>query len=139
MRKLLAGSIVLVALAAAPALAADMPPTKKPVAKEPPFVVYTWNGFYVGLQGGGGWSHVVQTDPRPFNSDAYQPNGGAIGGERGFNFAYKSSLCRPRHRDQRLHHRHRSPGGQLRRRAAALFFKSRIVCDFPRPSRVRNG
>jgi len=88
MRKLLAGSIVLVALAAAPALAADMSVTKTPVAKEPPFVVYTWNGFYVGLQGGGGWSHVVQTDPRPFNSDAYQPNGGVIGGELGFNVQY---------------------------------------------------
>jgi outer membrane immunogenic protein len=88
MRKLLAGTIALVALAAAPAMAADMAVTKTPVAKEPPFVVYTWNGFYIGLQGGGGWSHVVQTDPRPFNSDAYQPNGGVIGGELGFNVQY---------------------------------------------------
>jgi outer membrane immunogenic protein len=88
MRKLLAGSIVLVALAAAPALAADMSATKTPVAKEPPVVVYTWNGFYIGLQGGSGWSHVVQTDPRPFTSDAYQPNGGIIGGTLGFNVQY---------------------------------------------------
>ena len=69
-------------------MAADMAVTRTPAAKEPPFVVYTWNGFYIGLQGGGGWSHVVQTDPRPFNSDAYQPNGGVIGGELGFNVQY---------------------------------------------------
>ena len=88
MRELFAGTIALVALAAAPAMAADMAATKTPVAKEPPFVVYTWNGFYIGLQGGGGWSHVVQTDPRPFTSDAYQPNGGVIGGTLGFNVQY---------------------------------------------------
>ena len=85
MKDLIVGGIVLGALITGPALAADMSVTKTPVAKEPPFLVYSWNGFYVGLQGGGGWSHVVQTDPRPFTSDAYQPNGGAIGGTVGFN------------------------------------------------------
>ena len=28
---------------------------------------------------------MAQTDPRPFTSDAYQPNGGGIGGTLGFN------------------------------------------------------
>jgi outer membrane immunogenic protein len=55
MRKLLAGSIALVALAAAPAMAADMP--VKP--KEPTFAVYNWTGFYIGAQGGSGWSSGV--------------------------------------------------------------------------------
>jgi outer membrane immunogenic protein len=82
MRKLLAGSIALAALAAAPALAADMKP---PAPKEPAFTVYNWTGFYIGIQGGSGWSHAMQTDPRPFLSDAYQPNGGLIGGTVGYN------------------------------------------------------
>jgi outer membrane immunogenic protein len=85
MRKLLAGSIAIVVLMGGPALAADMP-VKTPVPKEPPFVVYNWTGFYVGIQGGSGWSSgVVQTDARPFSSGSYQPNGGLIGGTLGFN------------------------------------------------------
>jgi outer membrane immunogenic protein len=82
MRKLIATSVALAALAAAPALAADLP--VKP--KEPAFTVYNWTGFYVGIQGGTGWSSgVIQTDPRPFTSDSYQPNGGVIGGSAGYN------------------------------------------------------
>jgi outer membrane immunogenic protein len=84
MRTLLAASVALVALATARAFAADMP-VKTTTPKEPKFAVYNWTGFYIGLQGGGGWSHVVQTDPRPFTSDAYQPNGGVIGGTLGYN------------------------------------------------------
>src|SRR6516225_920005 len=86
MRTLLAASVALVALGTVPSFAADMPVTAAP--KEPKFVVYNWTGFYIGLEGGGGWSHAVQTDPRPFTSDAYQPNGGVIGGTLGFNVQY---------------------------------------------------
>src|SRR5208337_3252955 len=82
MRKLIAGSIALVALATAPAMAADMP--VKP--KEPAFTVYNWTGFYVGIEGGTGWSSgVIQTDARPFTSGSYQPNGAVIGGTAGYN------------------------------------------------------
>ena len=66
-------------------MAADTRVVKTPVPKEPPFVVYNWTGFYIGIEGGSGWSHVEQTDPRPFRSDSYQPNGGLIGGTVGFN------------------------------------------------------
>jgi outer membrane immunogenic protein len=83
MRKLIAASIALVALVAAPrAMAADL--AVKP--KEPAFTVYNWTGFYVGIQGGGGWSSgVIQTDARPFTSGSYQPNGGVVGGTVGYN------------------------------------------------------
>jgi outer membrane immunogenic protein len=85
MRELLAATIALVALAAAPAMAADMP-VKTPAPKEPPFVVYNWTGLYIGIQGGTGWSlRVAQTDVTPFTSDNYQPNGGVIGGTIGYN------------------------------------------------------
>jgi outer membrane immunogenic protein len=84
MRKLVAGSMALAALVGAPAMAADMP-VKTPAPKEPTFVVYNWTGFYIGIQGGGGWSRVVQTDPRPFTSDVYNGTGGVVGGALGFN------------------------------------------------------
>jgi outer membrane immunogenic protein len=54
MKKLLLGSIALVALSAgSPALAADMP-VKARVAPPPP--IFTWTGFYVGAQIGGVWA-----------------------------------------------------------------------------------
>jgi outer membrane immunogenic protein len=66
-------------------MAADMP-AKTPVPKGPLFVVYNWTGFYIGIQGGSGWSSgVVQTDARPFSSGSYQPNGAVIGGTAGYN------------------------------------------------------
>ena len=85
MKKLVAATIALAALLAGPAMAADMRVLKAPAPKEPPFVVYSWTGFYIGIQGGGGWSSVTQTDPRPFSSDRYQGTGGMIGGTVGFN------------------------------------------------------
>jgi outer membrane immunogenic protein len=87
MKRLVAGSIALVVLATAPTRAADMSVVKtKP--KEPPFTVYNWTGFYIGLQGGGGWGCVIQTDARPFNSNSYQPSGGVIGGTAGYNVQF---------------------------------------------------
>jgi outer membrane immunogenic protein len=84
MNMLAARSIALAALVAAPALAAEMP-IKTPAPKEPVFIRNNWTGFYIGLQGGGGWSHATQTDARPFTSDNYQPNGGMIGGTLGYD------------------------------------------------------
>jgi outer membrane immunogenic protein len=84
MRTLLAASVALVALGTVPSFAADMPAKTAP-PREPKFVVYNWTGFYIGIEGGGGWSHAVQTDPRPFTSDAYQPNGGVTGATLGYN------------------------------------------------------
>jgi outer membrane immunogenic protein len=85
MNRLMVGSIAIVALAAAPVMAADMSVVKTKVPKEPPFVVYNWTGFYIGIQGGGGWSRVAQTDARPFSSDTYNGTDGLIGGTLGFN------------------------------------------------------
>src|SRR5690348_13653574 len=69
MTKLLAVSIALAALVGASAKAADTSMLKTPVPNEPPFAVYKWTGFYLGIQGGGGWARVEQTDARPFGSD----------------------------------------------------------------------
>jgi len=85
MRTLVTASIALVALASASGKAAELPVKKTAAPKEPKFVVYNWTGWYAGLLVGGGWSHAEQNDPRPFTSDAYQPNGGVIGGDLGYN------------------------------------------------------
>lgn len=61
MKKLLLGSAAVVAvLAAAPALAADMPVKAPPVA----VAVQSWTGYYVGLNAGYTWStgNVTATD-----------------------------------------------------------------------------
>jgi outer membrane immunogenic protein len=55
MRKLLLGSVALVALIAGPAMAADMPVYKGP----PPVAVYNWAGCYVGVAGGWVGSRVT--------------------------------------------------------------------------------
>ncbi len=75
MTKLLAVSIALAALVGASAKAADTSMLKTPVPNEPPFAVYNWTGFYIGIQGGGGWARVEQTDARPFGSDPYFATG----------------------------------------------------------------
>src|SRR5262245_34386842 len=64
----------------ASARAADTPVVKMSVPNEPPFAVYNWTGFYIGVQGGGGWSRVVQTDVRPFSSDPYYATGQIVFG-----------------------------------------------------------
>jgi outer membrane immunogenic protein len=59
MKKFLPGAVALIAvsLAAASALAADLPAraySKAPAVFAP---IYDWGGFYIGVDGGGGWSH----------------------------------------------------------------------------------
>ena len=45
--------------AAAPAAAADLPARPAPYTKAPAVVAaaYDWSGFYIGINGGGGFSH----------------------------------------------------------------------------------
>ncbi|MBB1092473.1 porin family protein [Rhodopseudomonas palustris] len=56
MKKFLLGSVALIALGAAPAMAADL--AARPYAKAPPIIaaVYDWSGFYIGANGGWGTS-----------------------------------------------------------------------------------
>ena len=55
MKRLLLGNVALLALTIGPATAADLKPrpmyTKAPVAAP----VYSWTGFYLGLNGGYSW------------------------------------------------------------------------------------
>ena len=61
MKKLFILTTALVAIGAAPALAADL--AARPYTKAPPLPapVMTWTGFYLGVQGGGGWGRSDET------------------------------------------------------------------------------
>jgi outer membrane immunogenic protein len=81
MRRVLLTTISLLALSAAPSLAADLPrsmPAKAPVMVP----VYNWTGFYLGINGGYGWG---RSDWTAFGLDT-DPSGGLIGGTIGYNW-----------------------------------------------------
>ena len=86
---LAAGAAVAAVLGAAAANAADLPrPVPAPmVTKAPPYIeqTFNWTGFYVGVNGGGGWGHS-RTDL----SGGFSTSGGVAGGTIGYNAQYGS-------------------------------------------------
>jgi outer membrane immunogenic protein len=98
MRKFLIAGIAAAACSSAPALAADMG-VKTPMAPPIAPVVSSWTGFYIGANGGWGWSSfdtafvpdpngafVTGGDlagPRFFNT---RTDGGVFGGQIGYNW-----------------------------------------------------
>jgi len=85
---LVAAATVMFAGAASAADLAARPYTKAPVA--PP--VMTWGGFYVGVQGGGGWGNSDEVFfPTPnvptfIGTQKYDLTGGFAGGVVGYNW-----------------------------------------------------
>jgi outer membrane immunogenic protein len=83
MRKFVAGCFGLGALAAAQcAAAADL--SLAPLYKAPPMVTqaYNWTGFYIGINGGGGWGHSFWRE----DATGIGPSGGVVGGTAGYNW-----------------------------------------------------
>lgn len=85
MKKLLLASVGLLALGVASASAADLPrreamPVKAPVYMAP---AYNWTGFYVGINGGGGWGNSEFSAPLGTSFDL---SGAVIGGTAGYNW-----------------------------------------------------
>jgi outer membrane immunogenic protein len=65
--------------------AADMPrrhamPAKAPVYEAP----YNWTGFYVGINGGGGFGRSDYS--APVSSGSFNTSGGLVGGTLGYNY-----------------------------------------------------
>lgn len=60
MRKTVLALPIFAAMPIAAASAADMAVKAAPAAP-PPYQVYSWTGFYVGLEGGGGWGSSTST------------------------------------------------------------------------------
>jgi outer membrane immunogenic protein len=83
------GTVVAVALLAAPAVAADLPYKARPM---PVVEVYNWTGCYIGVSGGGLWAHKRWTDDDPFNTtrgldrESHTASGGMIGGQGGCDY-----------------------------------------------------
>jgi outer membrane immunogenic protein len=91
MKKFLLATVGLVALGiAAPASAADLAPYKK--APPPVVAIYDWSGFYIGANGGGGWSHKcwdVTSFRGPvaaFSEGCHDATGGVVGGQIGYRW-----------------------------------------------------
>jgi outer membrane immunogenic protein len=92
-----AGMLGLAALPTANAADLGMP-TKAPPAPMP-VPVYSWTGFYVGANFGGGWAHTDFTDstirtfdgfaePSSFSTGSRSDSGIAGGGQIGFNYQF---------------------------------------------------
>jgi outer membrane immunogenic protein len=101
MKKLVLGAVGLVAMGiSAPASAADL--AARPYTKAPPPMVapvYDWSGFYIGINGGGGWSRkcwdlastvftpgVVTTFSPPVAEGCHDASGGTVGGQIGYRW-----------------------------------------------------
>jgi outer membrane immunogenic protein len=96
MKKILLASVGLIALSAAPALAADLP--ARVYTKAPPVVapIYNWSGFYVGVNGGGGSAHncydfvvpavLVPVFGNTLAQGCHDATGGTVGGQVGYRW-----------------------------------------------------
>jgi outer membrane immunogenic protein len=72
-----------IALAGA-AAAADLPPRYgQPIPKAPPMypAIYNWTGFYLGINGGGGFGHSTWD-----STGGFDVSGGVVGGTIGYNW-----------------------------------------------------
>src|ERR1051325_4499268 len=83
MKRSFVAGLGLLALAALPASAADLPRGSMPY-KAPAYVAqYNWTGFYLGINGGAGWG---SSDWNMFTGISNSPSGGMIGGTAGYNW-----------------------------------------------------
>src|SRR4051794_26134928 len=82
MKRTILATIGMLVLAAT-ANAADLPRRYDPVPQRAPafMPVYNWTGFYVGINGGGGWG-----SSRWDSTDRFDLSGGMVGGTVGYNW-----------------------------------------------------
>src|SRR5262245_49283072 len=82
MKKFFLAVISLAAGTMGTAIAADMPVKAAPPMYTP---FYNWTGFYVGINGGGGWSHESWTD-NGIGAVTHRSKGGMFGGQLGYRW-----------------------------------------------------
>src|SRR5215467_15669023 len=68
--------------------AADLAVKAPPMAA--PVYLSDWAGFYIGINGGGGWA---ETKFDFFTGNNAKPTGGLIGGHAGYNWQYGSVVA----------------------------------------------
>ncbi len=88
MKKLFVAGIAAAVFCGAPALAADLP-VKAPAYAAAPTPMFTWTGFYAGLNGGYGWGHTgfQQADFVDANT-----RGWFLGGQFGYNKQFTNNF-----------------------------------------------
>ena len=89
MKRLFVAFLGLAALTGA-AAAADLGIRPAPYYKGPPPMMippYTWTGFYLGVNGGGGWGHSNWD-----TAGGISTSGGLVGGTVGYNFQYDRAV-----------------------------------------------
>ena len=94
MKKILLATAALIAIGVAPALAADLAPrvyTKAPAMVPPP--IYSWAGFYIGLNGGGASAHkcwdindALGVVVPATSEGCHDATGGVVGGQVGYRW-----------------------------------------------------
>jgi outer membrane immunogenic protein len=83
MKKILLSSVALLGLTAG-AMAADLPSRRAPAPIVAAVPVFTWTGFYVGVNAGYGWSN---DDFDAFDAADIDDDGGFVGGAQiGYNY-----------------------------------------------------
>jgi outer membrane immunogenic protein len=83
------GLLASIAAGIGSAAAADLA-VKAPPPGLAPVYLSDWAGFYIGINGGGGWGDVKFDNDPAFNS---KPSGGLIGGHAGYNWQYGSVVA----------------------------------------------
>jgi outer membrane immunogenic protein len=86
MKKILLASVGLIAFGIASASAADLPRRQAMPAQAPVYLTpaYNWTGFYVGINGGGGWGKSDWNNT--FGTADAKLSGGLAGGTLGANY-----------------------------------------------------
>jgi outer membrane immunogenic protein len=94
MKTILLAAVGLLAVGAAPALAADLPVKAKPVPVVP---VWNWSGFYIGFNGGGASSHDcwsltnIRGVATSIADGCHDASGGVVGGQIGYRWQWASN------------------------------------------------
>ncbi len=90
MKRLFLAFVAVTALAGT-AAAADLPPRPAPQSyyKAPGYApAYTWSGFYIGVNGGGGFGRSDWDSTGTFNI-----SGGLVGGTVGYNYQFGQAVA----------------------------------------------
>jgi len=90
MKRILLSAAALALLSGSQVLAADLPPAAAPPPRAPagyaPPPVFSWTGFYLGINGGYGFGQSSWSDPFNGSTGNFNTSGFLIGGTLGANY-----------------------------------------------------